>query len=236
MRLSRIIGPAMAMLAMVGTFAVAGSPAQAQPLPQPPYPPQPPTLTTSSSTVVVGEVFTVFGTGFGGNEPVQVTFTFAPLAAPVLGTQRNAAPNSGGVGAMLRKDGWTGKDGKDGEDGKDGRHPVCRRVPNVYRDPQVITVRANVTGNFQFRVQFCRSGQLTITARGLITGRTASTTVTVLRQHHPHPLPVTGSSTGSQITLGATLLAVGVLLVLVAFAWRAKSRRRGRSRVLSPVG
>ncbi|MFY1692543.1 hypothetical protein [Plantactinospora sp. WMMB782] len=230
MRLSRIIGSAMAMLAMVGTFAVAGSPAQAQPLPQPPYPPQPPTLTTSASTVVVGEVFTVFGSGFGGNEPVQVTFTFAPLAAPVLGTQPNAAPNSGGVGAMLRKD------GKDDKDGKDGRHNVCRRVPNVYRDPRVITVRANVTGNFQFRVQFCRSGQLTITARGLVTGRTASTTVTVLRKQPPHPLPVTGSSTGSQITLGATLLAVGVLLVLVAFAWRAKARRRGRSRVLSPVG
>ncbi|WP_422769274.1 hypothetical protein ACN28C_21160 [Plantactinospora sp. WMMC1484] len=212
MRLSRIIGSAVATLAMVGAFAIAGSPATAQPLPQPPYPPQAPALTVSDPTVEVGQVFTVFGTGFGGNELVRLDFTLAPLAAGVLGSQATTV-NSGGVGAML---------------------PVAKQAPTVYKNPRTITVRANVTGDFSVRVKFTRPGTLTITATGLTTGRVATTTVTIVRGQPP--LPVTGSSTGPQIALGTMLLIAGVLLVLVAVAWRSKSRRRGRSRELTPVG
>ncbi|WP_159104404.1 hypothetical protein [Plantactinospora sp. BB1] len=208
MRLSRIIGSAVATLATVGAFAIAGSPAQAQPLPQPPYPPQAPALTVSDPTVEVGETFTVFGSGFGGNELVRLTFTRTPLA---LGAEA-AVVDTGGVGAML---------------------PIAQ-APTVYRDPTTITVRANVTGEFSVRVRFTRTGTVTITATGLTTGRVASTTVSIV-QAQP-PLPVTGSSTGPQIALGTMLLIAGALLVLVAVAWRAKGRRRGRSRELTSVG
>jgi|GEM_PF-2793481 hypothetical protein len=217
MRLSRIIGSAVAMLAAAGAFAIAGTPAQAQPVPQPPYPPVPPALTVSDSTVEVGATFTVFGTGYGGNELVRLVFTAEPLAARAPGAQP-ARLNSGGVGAMA---------------------PVARQATTVYTDPTTITVRANPTGEFSVRVRFTRQLTVTITGTGLTTGRVASTTVTIVR---PQPgLPVTGGETGSQLTLGATLLAVGVLLVLTAVVWRRRSRRtparsRTRTRTLTPVG
>ncbi|MEE6259733.1 hypothetical protein [Plantactinospora sonchi] len=213
MRLSRIIGSAVATLATVGAFAIAGAPAQAQPLPQPPYPPQPPALTTSDSTVEVGAAFTVFGSGFGGNELVRLDFATSPLAAPARGAQP-AGEGSGGVGAM---------------------DPLVRQAPTVYTDPTTITVRANATGEFSVRVKFTRQQTVVITGTGLTTGRVATTTVTIVRGQPP--LPVTGSETGSQITLGATLLIVGALLVLIAVAWRRKNRGTGgRSRELTSVG
>ncbi|MFC6016925.1 hypothetical protein ACFP2T_11990 [Plantactinospora solaniradicis] len=208
MRLSRIIGSVVATLATVGAFAIAGMPAAAQPLPQPPYPPVPPSLTVSDPTVEVGTTFTVFGSGFGGNELVRLDFALGPLA---LGAQ--TAADTGGVGAML---------------------PVARQAAQVYTNPTSITVRANVTGEFSVRVRFTRTGTLTITATGLTTGRVASTTVTIV-QAQP-PLPVTGSETGSQIAVGTMLLIAGALLVLVAVVWRSRSRRTGRSRQLTPVG
>ncbi|GIG87307.1 hypothetical protein [Plantactinospora endophytica] len=209
MRLSRIIGSAVATLATVGAFAVAGSPAQAQPLPQPPYPPQPPALTVSDPTVEVNQVFTVFGSGYGGNELVRLVFRRTPLA---LGEAGAAVQESGGVGAML---------------------PIAQ-APTVYRNPTTITVQANVTGEFSVRVRFSRTGYVNITGTGLTTGRVASAGVTVVVGQPP--LPVTGSSTGPQIALGTMLLIAGVVLVLVAFAWRINSRRRGRSRELTSVG
>ncbi|MGI5150454.1 hypothetical protein ACQEVC_29575 [Plantactinospora sp. CA-294935] len=209
MRLSRIIGSAVATLATVGAFAIAGSPAQAQPLPQPPYPPQAPALTVSDPTVEVNQTFTVFGSGFGGNELVRLDFARTPLA---LGAG-TAAQDTGGVGAML---------------------PIAQQAQTVHRNPTTLTVRANVTGEFSVRVRFTRTGTVTITATGLTTGRVASTTVTIV-QGQP-PLPVTGSETGPQIALGTMLLIAGVLLVLVAVAWRTASRRRGRSRELTSVG
>lgn len=212
MRLTRIIGSAVATLATVGAFAIAGSPAQAQPLPQPPYPPQPPALTISDPTVTAGTAFTVFGSGYGGNELVRLTFSLSPLAAPAQGAQ-TAVQDSGGVGAML---------------------PVARQAPAVHRDPRTITVRANVTGEFSVRVRFSNPGTLLITGTGLSTGRVASTTVTIVRPQPP--LPVTGSETGPQVALGTMLLIAGALLVLVAVAWRSTSRRRGRSRELTSVG
>ncbi|ROT29752.1 LPXTG cell wall anchor domain-containing protein [Micromonospora sp. HM5-17] len=215
MRLSRIIGSAVATLATVGAFAIAGTPAQAQPVPQPPYPPVPPALTVSDATVEVGQTFTVFGTGYGGNELVRLVFTTQPLAAPAPGVQP-ARQNSGGVGAMA---------------------PVARQAQTVHTNPTTITVRANPTGEFSVRVRFTRQLTVTITGTGLTTGRVASTAVTVVRAQPP--LPVTGSETGSQLTIGGTLLAAGVLLVLIAVAWRRKIRRtpaRTRSRELTPVG
>ncbi|GAA3761234.1 hypothetical protein GCM10022225_53580 [Plantactinospora mayteni] len=209
MRLSRIIGSAVATLATVGAFAVAGSPAQAQQLPQPPYPPQPPALTVSDPTVGVNQTFTVFGSGYGGNELVRLVFRRTPLA---LGAEA-AVQDSGGVGAML---------------------PIAQQAPTVHRDPTTLTVQANVTGEFSVRVRFGRTGTITITGTGLTTGRVASTTVGVVLAQPP--LPVTGSETGPQIALGTMLLIAGVLLVLVAVAWRTKSRRRGRSRELTSVG
>jgi hypothetical protein len=211
MRLSRIIGSAVAVFATVGAFALAGTPAAAQPLPQPPYPPVAPSLTVDDPTVAVGQTFTVFGSGFGGNELVRLDFAFGPLA---LGAQ--PAADTGGVGAML---------------------PVARQAAQgeVHTNPgSGLTVRANVTGEFSVRLRFTRTGTLTITATGLTTGRTASTTVTIV-QAQP-PLPVTGSETGSQIAVGTMLLIAGVLLVLVAVAWRSRSRRTGRSRQLTSVG
>lgn len=214
MRLSRIIGSAVATLATVGAFAIAGTPAAAQPLPQPPYPPVPPSLTVSDPTVTVGRAFTVFGRGYGGNELVRLDFAFGPLAASVLGAESAAEANTGGVGAML---------------------PVARQAAPLHIDPRSgLTVRANVTGEFSVRLRFGRTGTLTITGTGLTTGRVASTTVTIVRGQAP--LPVTGSETGSQIALGTMLLTAGAVLVLVAFLWRSRSRRTGRSRQLTSVG
>lgn len=214
MRLSRIIGSAVATLATVGAFAIAGAPAQAQPLPQPPYPPQPPALTVSDSTVEVGAAFTVFGSGFGGNEQVRLDFETSPLALPAPGAQP-AGAGTGGVGAM---------------------DPLVRQAAQtVYTNPTRITVRANATGEFSVRVRFTRPSTVVITGTGLTTGRVASTTVTIVTAQPG--LPVTGSETGSQITLGATLLIAGALLVLIAVAWRRKGRRTGgRSRQLTSVG
>ncbi|MBE1490153.1 hypothetical protein [Plantactinospora soyae] len=209
MRLSRIIGSAVATLATVGAFAIAGMPAAAQPLPQPPYPPVPPSLTVSDPTVVAGTAFTVFGRGYGGNELVRLDFAFGPIA---LGAQ--PAADTGGVGAML---------------------PVARQAAPVHTDPRSgLTVRANVTGEFSVRLRFNRTGTLTITGTGLTTGRVASTTVTIVLAQPP--LPVTGSETGSQIAVGTMLLIAGALLVLVAVVWRSRSRRTGRSRQLTSVG
>ena len=210
MRLSRIIGSAVATLATVGAFAIAGTPAQAQP--QPPYPPQPPALTVSDPTVAVGTAFTIFGSGFGGNENVRHDFSFQPLAARAPGAQP-ARQNSGGVGAMV---------------------PVALQAP-VFADPASgLRVRANSAGEYSVRLRFNRQTVVVITATGETTGRTASTTVTIFSPQPP--LPVTGSDTGPQIALGTMLLLAGVLLVLVTVAWRRRNRRAGRSRELTTVG
>lgn len=209
MRLSRIIGSVVATLATAGAFVIAGTPAQAQP--QPPYPPTPPALTVSDATVEVGQTFTVFGSGFGGNESVRLDFATSPLAAPVRGVQPQRR-DSGGVGAMFQ---------------------ATAQGP-VHVNPTRITVRADTAGSFAVRVRFTRQLTVVITATGLTTGRTASTTVEVFR---PQPgLPVTGSDSGPRITVGVLLLIGGVLMVLTAVAWRRKSRRTGRSRELTSVG
>ena len=70
-------------------------------------------------------------------------------------------------------------------------------------------------------------GRLTFTATGRTSGRTASTTISVLpKKPHPH-LPVTGDNLGTPLKLGGGLVGAGAVLMLTAFAWRRRQRFGG---------
>ena len=217
MRLSRIITALVAGLAVAGVPTAAGA---AQP-----YPPQPPALTANPATVNVGQNTTLVGTGFGANELVRLDFAFTPLAAPAPGAR--VERNSGGTGAMAPPAlPVVAKDGHDGGNDHGGNGRRCDRAIAP------ITVQADAEGGFTRVVSFPCQGRILVTATGLSTGRTATTTITVIR---PQPgLPVTGSDVSKPLAVGSGLLIVGALLVLLTVVRYRRNRRREQA--LEPLG
>ncbi|MFK3979477.1 hypothetical protein ACI2K4_03745 [Micromonospora sp. NPDC050397] len=93
-------------------------------------------------------------------------------------------------------------------------------VPVAYQGPPpALTAVTNAAGEFQLSFDADWKGTWLITATGRESGLSASVVLTVV----PRQLPVTGSSLGTQIGIGAGLLALGVLLVMLTVV----RRRRG---------
>ncbi|GHJ16915.1 MULTISPECIES: hypothetical protein [unclassified Micromonospora] len=206
MRLSRII-----MALSVGLAVVAAPTAAGAAQPQPPvYPPgQPPaTLTVTPSTITLGETFTLQGQGFGSNELVDIDVTISdlPFAAPAEGTARRSDGSTVAMASVA--------------------HTSNLAAPQS--PPTHFTVRADGSGNFTVNYRPTRVGRYTFTATGQTTGRTASTTGTVLPvrptrpPHHGGHLPVTGGSIGTPLKLGGGLAAAGAVLLLASLAWRRR--------------
>ncbi|SCF17460.1 hypothetical protein GA0074696_3165 [Micromonospora purpureochromogenes] len=196
MRLSRIIMALTAGLAVVLAPTAAGA---AQPQPAPDYPPQPPALTASPTTVVVGEVIVLTGTGFGPNEIVDIDVTVAPLAASVPGQPARRS---------------------------DGSTVAMAAVAYPQPAPRHFTAHTNAAGRFIKHYRPTEVGQLTFTATGRESGRTASVTVTVLpkKRHGGGNLPVTGDSMGTPLKVGGGLVGAGAVLMLGSLVWRRRNR------------
>lgn len=230
MRLSRIITTIAVGLAAAALPGAAGAAlSQPQPPPQspqpPPYQPPRPGLTVTPSTVDVGEIATVTGRGFGSRELVEITITTGPLAAGV--PRQEARRGDGSTVALapvaLHRD----------EQPQPGRGNPPEHVPGKgpwdgSRDGarQVFWIRADVDGFFQFAFRPRHPGKITITARGLTSGYTATARLTVLKPYHPGkgPLPVTGSSMETPLKVGGGLVGVGAVLLLATFALRRRNR------------
>ncbi|WFE35874.1 hypothetical protein [Micromonospora sp. WMMD975] len=204
MRLSRII-----MALTVGLAVAAAPTAAGAAQPQPPvYPPAQPSLTLVDPTIFLGETFTLVGTGFGPNETVSidVAITGLPAAAPAEGTARRSDGSTVAMAAVA--------------------YTPDRAAPQPA--PTHFTVQADANGSFRVTYRPTRVGRYTFTATGQTTGRTASTTGTVLpvRPTHkprpPHHLPVTGGDIGTPLKLGGGLAAAGAVLLLGSLAWRRR--------------
>ncbi|MFI6763645.1 hypothetical protein ACIBF5_31425 [Micromonospora sp. NPDC050417] len=185
---------ASAMAALVTAGALATmTSSPAAAQPQPPYPPQPPVLTLSDSTVLVGTEVTLFGRFYGPTEIVDIVFT--PQAVAAGAAER----------ASVRQD--TGA--------------TIAMVPVAYppSGPPALTAVTNEAGEFQLPFRADWKGTWLITGTGRESGLSATTVLTVIHKQ----LPVTGSSMGTQIGVGAGLLALGVLLVMLTVV----RRRRG---------
>jgi hypothetical protein len=154
MRLTRIVASAMAAFVTAGALAtMTSSPAAAQP--QPSYPPGVPPVTLSDSTVVVGGEVTIFGQGFGPNEPVDHTFSLQAAAA--------GAPER----ATVRQD--TGA--------------TIAMVPVAF--PSSLTATTDGDGRYQITFTADRAGVWRITATGRISGVSASVLLTVVSRQLP---------------------------------------------------
>ncbi|MGW4462768.1 hypothetical protein [Micromonospora sp. NPDC004704] len=164
--------------------------------PQPPYPPQPPVLTLSESTVAVGEEVTLFGRFYGPTETVDIVFT--PQAAAAGAVERTTVRQDNGTTVAM--------------------------VPVAYPSgpPPALVAVTNAQGEFQITFDADWKGTWLITATGRESGLSASVVLTVV----PRQLPVTGSSLGRQLGVGAGLLLLGVVLVLLTVV----RRRRGGMR------
>ncbi|MBQ0896350.1 hypothetical protein KBX37_25210 [Micromonospora sp. U56] len=198
MRLSRIIMALTAGLAVVLAPTAAGA---AQPQPAPDYPPQPPALTANPTTVVVGQPTVLIGTGFGPNEIVDIVVSVAPLAASVPG-QAPARRSDGSTVAMAA-------------------------VAFPQPAPRHFTAHTNAAGRFTRTYRPTEVGQLTFTATGRESGRTASVTITVLPKKKPgggNQLPVTGDSMGTPLKVGGGLVGAGAVLMLGSLVWRRRNR------------
>ncbi|MCZ7437262.1 hypothetical protein O7598_12715 [Micromonospora sp. WMMC241] len=206
MRLSRII-----MALTVGLAVAAAPTAAGAAQPQPPvYPPTTVRLDLLNPTIFEGQTFTLRGRGFGPNElvSIHVSRTNLPIAAPAEGTARRS-------------------------DGSTVAMSTVAYIPNAAPQPAPtdFTVRADANGNFTTTYRPTRTGRYTFTATGQTTGRTASTTGTVLPKRPPHPprpphhgghLPVTGGSIGTPLKLGGGLAGAGAVLLLASLAWRRR--------------
>ncbi|WP_434739973.1 hypothetical protein [Micromonospora sp. SH-82] len=98
-----------------------------------------------------------------------------------------------------------------------------------------ITATANGDGRFTRSYTPTIEGTYTFTAVGRDTGRTASTTLRVLKKVKPTPsptkwphkggwLPVTGDDAGTPLKVGGGLVGAGAVLMLLTLAWRRKAR------------
>ncbi|QDY08601.1 hypothetical protein FJK98_16795 [Micromonospora sp. HM134] len=207
MRLSRILMALTVGLAIVAVPTAAGA-AQPQPpattsTPQPPpdYPPTTPSLTANPTTIFLGETVVLTGTGFGPNEIVDIDVTVAPLAAAVPG-QAPARRSDGTTVAMVKVD-----------------------YSQPQPAPRHFTAQTDANGNFTVSYRPSDIGRITFTATGRTSGRTASTTITVLPKKKPHPhLPVTGDNLSTPLKVGGGLVGAGVVLMLTAFGWRRRHR------------
>ncbi|MCW3842576.1 hypothetical protein ONA70_20975 [Micromonospora yasonensis] len=205
MRLSRII---MALTVGLAVAAVPTAAGAAQPQP-PVYPPPVANLTVSPTTITLGEIFTLHGSGFDPDEEVQIHVDISgpPEAAPAQGTAR-------------RSDGTT----------------VAMAAVSYSQDygkpaPVDFEVTADGKGKFTVTYKPHRPGRYTFTATGEESDRTATATGIVLPPKKPHKppkhdghLPVTGASMGTPMKLGGGLVGTGALLLLGSLVWR----RRGR--------
>lgn len=205
MRLSRII-----MALTVGLAVAAAPTAAGAAQPQPPYVPPGAALTLDDPTIFLGETFTLRGRGFGPNEQVRhdVAISDLPFAAPAAGTARRS-------------------------DGSTVAMSTVAFTPNAAPQPAPTTFFVTADGNGEYTVTYhpTRTGRYTFTATGQTTGRTASTTGTVLPvrptnsprpPHHGGHLPVTGGSIGTPLKLGGGLAAAGAVLLLASLAWRRR--------------
>ncbi|WP_405089633.1 hypothetical protein OG767_18070 [Micromonospora sp. NBC_01392] len=204
MRLSRII-----MALSVGLAVVAAPTAAGAAQPQPPvYPPAQPSLVVVDPTITLGETFTLEGSGFGPNELVDIDVAISnlPVAAPAEGTARRSDGSTVVMASVA--------------------HTSNLAAPQS--PPTHFTVRADGSGNFTVTYRPTRVGRYTFTATGQTTGRTASTTGTVLPvrptrpPHHGGHLPVTGDSIGTPLKLGGGLAGAGAVLLLGSLAWRRR--------------
>ncbi|MEU5781724.1 hypothetical protein [Micromonospora lupini] len=206
MRLSRIIMALTVGLAVVAVPTAAGA-AQPQPAPSattdppqpPPYVPAPPSLTVNRPTIFLGETVILTGTGFGPNETVDHTVTVTPFAAPAAGK------------APARR--------------SDGTTVAMAPVAFQASAPLQFTAFTNAQGSFTKSYKPSVTGQLTFTATGRESGRTATAELRVL--HKKQPLPVTGDSIGTPIKLGGGLVGAGAIMLLLTLAWRRRQRFGG---------
>ncbi|MFC8619073.1 hypothetical protein ACFT9M_22010 [Micromonospora purpureochromogenes] len=204
MRLSRIIMALTAGLAVVLAPTAAGA-AQPQPapgVPQPPpdYVPQPASLTANRTTIVIGQTVVLTGTNFGPNEIVDIDVSLAPLAASVPGQPARRS---------------------------DGSTVAMAAVAYPQPAPRHFTAYTNAQGRFTKSYRPTEVGQLTFTATGRESGRTASVTITVLPKKKPgggNQLPVTGDSMGTPLKVGGGLVGAGAVLMLGSLVWRRRNR------------
>ncbi|WP_446209924.1 hypothetical protein [Micromonospora sp. IBSANI012] len=202
MRLSRIIMALTAGLAVVLAPTAAGA-AQPQPtpgVPEPPpdYVPQPAALTANRTTIVIGQTVVLTGTNFGRTETVDIDVSVTPLAASVPGQPARRS---------------------------DGSTVAMAAVAYPQPAPRHFTAYTNEAGRYTKSYRPTEVGQLTFTATGRDSHRTASVTITVLpKKHGGNQLPVTGDSMGTPLKVGGGLVGAGAVLMLGSLVWRRRNR------------
>ncbi|MFC7548904.1 hypothetical protein [Plantactinospora sp. GCM10030261] len=152
----------------------------------------------------MSEPLTLLGNNWEPGETVVITFGALPVAA------RMPAPppvrvGPGGAGAMA---------------------PAALPARQL---PGPLTVTAEPDGTFEASVIIEEVGSVLVTATGAESG-TATLVVTVLPRPtqpptsppHDGDLPVTGTSLGGPIAVGAIAVVIGALLVLLTVAWRRR--------------
>jgi hypothetical protein len=89
----------------------------------------------------------------------------------------------------------------------------------------VATTTADENGFFSVAVTLGQAGLATVTASGSPSGQTATVSVRVLAAGGGLPVTGTdGSQLGTALAVGAGGVAVGTLLVWMAFVWRRRAR------------
>jgi hypothetical protein len=206
----RIFRLTATMLGALALSAVFGGTAHAAP----PYPPTEPHLTASAITVLEHGRVVLHGTGFIARETVDVTETNRPLADSA---------------------------------------PARIMVPAAYElqalGSTLEHVRTDSAGRFMTTIQLDHAGTYSITATGATSGRSASIVLQVLPPASSGGggnggnsgggnggLPRTGSDIAPAATVGGSLLAAGVVLVLGTTMWRRRSTRRTKAKQPNPIG
>jgi hypothetical protein len=188
----RWAGAAVLALAM---FSLAPAVASAA-TPSPSYQSVNPSLTVSAATAVPGKGITVSGTGYAGDEIVDITVAYGP-SPTALGAHAGGATVT--TAAFVTR--------------AAGSSPAA-----LLAQPQ-----ANAAGAFSSPVTLTQVGMATITATGVTSGRTLSSTVIVLAAAVPtKPNSGTLPFTGANI---AILAAIGVALALVGTVLRTRRKR-----------
>jgi hypothetical protein len=171
----------------------------------PPYPPTEPHLTASAITIPVHGRVILYGSGYLAREVVELTEVNRPLANDM---------------------------------------PARIMVPAAYEllSPGSILghVRTNSAGRFTTSIRLDHSGTYTITATGETSRKSASIVLHVLPPiagggGGPGGMPHTGSDVGPVATVGGSLLAAGVVLVLGTMMWRRLSTPRTKAKRPDPA-
>lgn len=140
---------ALAAITLAGTVALAGAMPAMADHEAPAYPGGTTQATVSDGTVAPGEAFTFSGTGFEAGEAILITVTAS-----------NVPQSIGG--------GFSG-----------GASLAVPAKINVLQAPQTFSTTADSSGAFSFPITMSDPGTYALTAEGVSSGHTVSTTVTV---------------------------------------------------------